>query len=1064
MQSSSPLVIHIDPYDTTGRGIAPAVVVRACAMINGNIFSKTITHTYLFVDEVIPLSPDYEKPGRSWPDINYGPVGQEIDYGMDPDVYNDPRYQGKMTEALVAIPTISVVTDLKNLFDPDSGIYMYGLEHGIEWERPASIELLYPDNEPGFQVNAGLRIRGAWARRGLNRKHAFRLFFRSEYGDAKLRYPLFGDEGVSEFDKIDLRTCQNYSWAYEAEVGARNTLLRDVFARDIQKAMNQPCTRSRYYHLYINGVYWGIYMTQERSEAAYASSYFGGNREDYDVIKVDVGEGLNLYDIEATDGTLDSYHRLWEAAMQGFYKDENYYKVQGMNPDGIQNPEFEKLLDADNLIDYMLALYYSADFDGPWIPNNFYGIYNRENPDGFKFFRHDGEHSLTQINMNNTGIFGNGHLFNKFNPAWLHQRLLAHPDYRQRLTDRIYKHCFNQGALTTDACINRFLDRKNTIEMAIIAESARWGDAKVHPARTKDDDWLPEVNFLLNDVLPYRRDLILDQFIENSWYTDFDPPIFSLESGIVMRNSKLEISASTGNIYYTTDGTDPLLPASLRKYDLTTFVPLNVDKRLLVRKSVISSDWYRKVTFNDSSWMVCTGSPGGIGYEKESGYENLISLDVSDKMYVDAENPIASCYIRTIFTLSEEQLENTDVLLLRVKYDDGFQAYLNGSYSSRIIINIPFYIGSSSVAMSSHEAEDFEIFDLSLGIKNLVVGENLLAIQAFNDDVTSPDFLIYFELLAGRRTEKGGDISPNAQKYTGPVAIDESMIITARVLNEDKWSASEQKNFWIPRGMEDLRITEIHYHPLGTENLDDRPFEFIELKNIGPYTLDLSAIHFSQAIIYSFPEGCKLSPGKFIVLAADRSKFINRYQFNPFDQYSGQLSNDRDKIVLQNADNDTLIVIDYLDEYPWPLSADGDGYSLVPKDYMALMDQNNAHCWCASKKIHGSPASDDDNTVSQSNEEFMPAGYILRPNFPNPFNMSTNISFDLPDACDVKIIVFDVLGRKVKTLANIIYPAGFHIANWYGDNDNGQRVSSGVYFLQLLVGKQVFTRKLLLLK
>ena len=129
--------------------------------------------------------------------------------------------------------------------------------------------------------------------------------------------------------------------------------------------MNQPYTRSRYYHLYINSIYWGIYQTQERSEASYAEAYFGGLRENYDVIKVDIGEDLELYEIEATDGILDAYRRLWDMASAGFTTDEAYYKVEGKNPDGSSNPDYEILIDIDNLIDYMLCTYYVGDNDGP---------------------------------------------------------------------------------------------------------------------------------------------------------------------------------------------------------------------------------------------------------------------------------------------------------------------------------------------------------------------------------------------------------------------------------------------------------------------------------------------------------------------------------------------------------------------------------------------------------------------------------------------------------------------------------------------------------------------------
>lgn len=103
----------------------------------------------------------------------------------------------------------------------------------------------------------GFRIRGGWSRHDEFAKHAFRLFFRSEYGERKLRFPLFGDEGVNEFDKVDLRCSQNYSWSKGGEEAPYCTMNRDVFSRDCQRDMLQPYTRSRYYHLYLNGLLLG---------------------------------------------------------------------------------------------------------------------------------------------------------------------------------------------------------------------------------------------------------------------------------------------------------------------------------------------------------------------------------------------------------------------------------------------------------------------------------------------------------------------------------------------------------------------------------------------------------------------------------------------------------------------------------------------------------------------------------------------------------------------------------------------------------------------------------------
>ena len=89
----------------------------------------------------------------------------------------------------------------------------------------------------------------------------------------------------------------------------RNTAVREVFSRDTQRDMGQPYTRSRYYHLYLNGMYWGLYQTEERPESHYGASYFGGNKDDYDVIKVNSEGSLK---IEATDGNLLSWQKIYD--------------------------------------------------------------------------------------------------------------------------------------------------------------------------------------------------------------------------------------------------------------------------------------------------------------------------------------------------------------------------------------------------------------------------------------------------------------------------------------------------------------------------------------------------------------------------------------------------------------------------------------------------------------------------------------------------------------------------------------------------------------------------------
>jgi len=288
LEAELPLVLRADPSDTANRYLAPTHIVRATVGDATALPETVTTRSYLFIDRVVELSPDQEPPGDDWPESGGGDDTQMMDYGMDPDVTSSSAYAGLMSDSLRALPSLSLVTDLGNLFDPEQGIYVNAMEEGEEWGRFGSIELLTLDGSPGFQANAGIRIRGGASRGPHNPKHAFRLFFRGDHGTPKLEFPLFEGEGTARFDKVNLRTTQNYSWNMDGGGDFNlNTMNRDVFSRDLQREMGVPYTRSRYYHLYLDGVYWGLFQTEERPDAWFAETCLGGEREDYDVVKVE---------------------------------------------------------------------------------------------------------------------------------------------------------------------------------------------------------------------------------------------------------------------------------------------------------------------------------------------------------------------------------------------------------------------------------------------------------------------------------------------------------------------------------------------------------------------------------------------------------------------------------------------------------------------------------------------------------------------------------------------------------------------------------------------------------
>jgi subtilisin family serine protease len=103
-------------------------------------------------------------------------------------------------------------------------------------------------------------------------------------------------------------------------------------------------------------------------------------------------------------------------------------------------------------------------------------------------------------------------------------------------------------------------------------------------------------------------------------------------------------------------------------------------------------------------------------------------------------------------------------------------------------------------------------------------------------------------------------------------------------------------------------------------------------------------------------------------------------------------------------------------------------------------------------------------TTSSSVEEGLPREFSVSPNFPNPFNPTTTIKYDLPASAPVELVVYSLLGGKVRTLISREMEAGYHQVDWDGKNDSGVPVTSGVYLYRFTAGDYLMIRKMILLK
>ena len=319
-------------------------------------------------------------------------------------------------------------------------------------------------------------------------------------------------------------------------------------------------------------------------------------------------------------------------------------------------------------------------------------------------------------------------------------------------------------------------------------------------------------------------------------------------------------------------------------------VPEDADKRVLVPTEDIGEQWSTEINYDDSAWEPVTGAPGGVGYEGSSGYQNYLSIDLQDQMY----NINATCYIRIPFSIEANELAGLTELTLRIRYDDGFVAYLNGVEIARRNFNgTPAWNSQGSTDHPDSAAINFEDIDISAFLSNVKSDKNILAIQGLNGTLDSSDLLISAEL--------DGIITKASNDFPYPNAL--------ALLNG-------------------LRVTEMMYHAQSGNQ-----FDYIELQNISDAPLDLTGVRFTNGINFVFP-AMTLDAGQYVVVVSNIAAFQSIYGtgINVAGEYSGNLSDSGEKIVLSlPAPLDAAILrFEYSDA--WYPATDGNGSSLTIND------------------------------------------------------------------------------------------------------------------------------------
>lgn len=397
---------------------------------------------------------------------------------------------------------------------------------------------------------------------------------------------------------------------------------------------------------------------------------------------------------------------------------------------------------------------------------------------------------------------------------------------------------------------------------------------------------------------------------------------------------------------------------------------------------------WRMVDFDDSAWLQSNMT---IGYG-----ESFVNTTLNDM-----RGSYSTIYLRKEFNLFD--VTNIDSMNLEVIFDDGVNIWINGInvLSENVMgTELPY----DTVTSNRTENHDFASYSVS-GLQNILMeGTNVIAVQVVNQSLgSSSDCYINIRLTCQIGHNTSDDATPSSKREPGKYEIESlweseeitdpqttTVTIPASVVrpgrtyrvrcrmkdNTGRWShwsgpvqfvAGEPLSQGVAA---DLRVTELMYNPMDpSDGMNNDDYEFIELKNIGDDTLDLTNVSFTDGIVFDFKDSMitHIEPGQFVLVVSNMAAFESCYgqalSSIIAGEYSGRFANGGEHVTLVDYWDGTIADFEYGDEDGWPTLADGQGHSLVPLT-SALVEQNdgslsNAANWRVSTNPGGSPGSDD---------------------------------------------------------------------------------------------------------
>lgn len=746
------------------------------------------------------------------------------------------------------------------------------------------------DPKTGDHVEAGCEVKyvGGSSVHWMPEK-SIRVYFGGDFGPDELEFPLFkGFEfytpSVNKFDQLNLRGAHHDGIFFPSNL---RTFIKNRWMDEMMFAMGHLSTHGRYVHVYLNGAYNGHYMLRERFGAPFLSDNLGGKKKDYEAVN--------------SGRAYDGSGKAWK------FIDQNKKSWKHISP----------YLDINNFIDYHLLNYYAGNTND-WLGYQNWAAGGASNPmlGGYKWYNTDSDTIFRGINDNMLITrWGGGADIRFYGPGGIFytQNQIKDPDFVIRVQERVQKHLFGGGVLTTTRAVASFKFWERYLNVSLIPESARYGN--YNKFNWTLDTWKKELTTALQ--YPARRtEILIAQFAKEGLVSTLTMPQLS----VVGSKVTFTLPPAQGEIWYTIGGVDPYQSETrypLEAYGVATqsstaFAPFGT------AMNAIDSDY--DGNWRDGKGTTHTTLEDNPWWEVDFTY----SLKVSK---VNIYNR-ADCCSERLFPFVAQLLSKTGAVVA------------TQTFSTQVPSPVPWRVGSTVTASKLR--------------------------------ITLPGKSRYLSLAEVEVFAQDGNTHTSAKKAINGATLDLSTTttITARTKLNNKWSPPVTTTIRVnsPCGAtacavnDSITITEIMYEPT------DGDLEFVELRNMGTATYNLEGARFStrSSIKFTFPPGSLLDPGKYLVVARSPIDFFKKYSFWPHGKFTGTLKS-TGYLRIKDLFGKVVVSVLYGGD-SWPKLPKDGGLSLVPVEG-SKASPNTAAYWRPSTKSDGSPGAADPQPAAKAASE-----------------------------------------------------------------------------------------------